>query len=118
AAPRRHLRPGYGPARGLDRPAPRDGRGAVGPGSGIPTGAIPGRGAGPRRRSRPQCPVLIRLSEAAAGRTLAPGLRTILERCLDPDPSRRYPRASELAEDLDRWRTDRPPAFTAEPFWG
>jgi serine/threonine protein kinase/tetratricopeptide (TPR) repeat protein len=61
---------------------------------------------------------LIRLSEAAACRTIAPGLRTILERCLDPDPACRYRRASELAEDLDRWRTDRPPAFTAEPFWG
>ena len=44
-------------------------------------------------------------------------MRTILERCLDPDPARRYRRAWELAEDLDRWRTNRPLAFTAEPFW-
>src|SRR5262249_30766339 len=36
----------------------------------------------------------------------------------DPDPSRRYDRALELAEDLDRWCTDRPLAYTDEPFWG
>ena len=29
----------------------------------------------------------------------------------------RYARALELAEDLDRWRTDRPLAYAAEPFW-
>jgi serine/threonine protein kinase/tetratricopeptide (TPR) repeat protein len=59
---------------------------------------------------------LIRESEAA-GRSIARGLRLILEQCLDPDPARRYRRASELAEDLDRWRSDRPLAFTSEPFW-
>ena len=48
---------------------------------------------------------------------MAPGLRVILERCLDPRPAGRYRRAWELAEDLDRWRTNRPLAFTAEPFW-
>ena len=37
--------------------------------------------------------------------------------CLDPDPTKRYRRAWELAEDLNRWRTDRPLAFAAEPFW-
>ena len=42
----------------------------------------------------------------------------ILERCLDPDPLGRYRRALELAEDLDRWRTDRPLAYADEPFWG
>src|SRR5205823_5682005 len=35
-----------------------------------------------------------------------------------PDPSRRYDRALELAEDLDRWRGHRPLAFADEPFWG
>ncbi|HKI16412.1 MAG TPA: tetratricopeptide repeat protein [Isosphaeraceae bacterium] len=60
---------------------------------------------------------LIRESESAGGRTIPAGLRAILERCLDPDPARRYRRAWELAEDLNRWRTDRPMAFAAEPFW-
>jgi len=61
---------------------------------------------------------LIRGSESAGRRAIAPGLRSILERCLDPDPTRRYRRAWELAEDLDRWRTNRPLVFTVEPFWG
>jgi serine/threonine protein kinase len=56
-------------------------------------------------------------AEAARGWTVPPGLRAILERCLDPRPAGRYRRAWELAEDLDRWRTNRPLAFTAEPFW-
>jgi len=60
---------------------------------------------------------LIRESESAGGRAIAPGLRTILGRCLDPDPARRYRRARELAEDLDRWRTNRRLVFTDEPFW-
>jgi eukaryotic-like serine/threonine-protein kinase len=60
------------------------------------------------------------LSEAAAcaRRVISPGLRAILERCLDPDPARRYRRGLELAEDLDRWRADRPLLTAPEPFWG
>jgi serine/threonine protein kinase len=46
---------------------------------------------------------------------LPPGLRAILTRCLSPDPADRYRRASELAEDLDRWRTDRMLAFARDP---
>jgi eukaryotic-like serine/threonine-protein kinase len=61
--------------------------------------------------------LLIREAEAASGRTIPPGLRVILERALDPDPARRYLRGSELAEDLARWRSNRPLAFTIEPFW-
>jgi eukaryotic-like serine/threonine-protein kinase len=59
------------------------------------------------------------LHEAEAGgwRSINPGLRTILERCLDPDPAQRYRRGLELADDLDRWRTDRPLICTPEPFW-
>ncbi len=59
------------------------------------------------------------LQEAEAGgwRSINPGLRAILARCLDPDPGRRYRRGLELAEDLDRWRTDRPLICTSEPFW-
>jgi eukaryotic-like serine/threonine-protein kinase len=61
---------------------------------------------------------IVRDSEVAGGRPIAAGLKAILERCLDPDPARRYGRSRELAEDLDRWRTDRALAFTEEPFWG
>ncbi len=68
-------------------------------------------------RSRPAA-ALIGDVEAASGRPIAPALRSILGRCLDPDPDRRYRRAIELAEDLDRWRTDRPFAYADEPFWG
>jgi tetratricopeptide (TPR) repeat protein len=53
----------------------------------------------------------------ASGIALPPGLRSILARCLAPDPVDRYQRASELAEDLDRWRTDRPLAFASERSW-
>jgi serine/threonine protein kinase len=61
---------------------------------------------------------LIHESESRSGRAITAGLRAILERCLDPDPARRYRCARELAEDLDRWRTNRALAFTSEPFWG
>ena len=66
--------------------------------------------AGPRSRSANR--------NKAAGAAITPGLRAILSRCLDPDPARRYRRGLELAEDLDRWRTDRPLVYTSEPFWG
>jgi serine/threonine protein kinase len=61
---------------------------------------------------------VIRAAEITGGRPVARGLRAILERALSPAPSERYQRAWELAEDLDRWRSDRPLAFTNEPFWG
>jgi serine/threonine protein kinase/tetratricopeptide (TPR) repeat protein len=48
---------------------------------------------------------------------LAPGLRSILTRCLAPDPAERYHRACELAEDLERWSSDRSLAFAREPHW-
>jgi serine/threonine protein kinase/tetratricopeptide (TPR) repeat protein len=60
---------------------------------------------------------IIRKAESARGWDIPPGLRMILERCLDPQPCRRFRRARELAEDLDRWRSDQPLTFTAEPFW-
>jgi eukaryotic-like serine/threonine-protein kinase len=68
-------------------------------------------------RERP-ARALIRDFAVASGRPIAPALGAILGRCLDPDPGRRYRRALELAEDLDRWRTDRPLAYADEPFWG
>jgi serine/threonine protein kinase/Tfp pilus assembly protein PilF len=59
-------------------------------------------------------------------RKKAPSLRTscpdapwsldsILRKCLDPNPSRRYARARDLAEDLNRFLEDRPLKFAPEP---
>ncbi len=48
-------------------------------------------------------------------RAIPPALRSILARCLAPDPADRYARGDELAEDLDRWRRDRRLAFADEP---
>src|SRR5262249_7177004 len=60
---------------------------------------------------------VIRLAEARAGKSIPSALRVILARCLAARPSDRYDRALELAEDLDRWRSDRPMAYATEPFW-
>ena len=49
-------------------------------------------------------------------RSIPLGLRPILARCLAPDPADRYVRAADLAEDLNRWRTDRPLKHAREPF--
>lgn len=46
---------------------------------------------------------------------IPPTLRAILARCLAPDPFDRYHRASELAEDLDRWLQDLPLKYAAQP---
>ncbi len=62
-------------------------------------------------------PIVVQAQEKG-GRALRPSLRAILARCLDADPSRRYRHGRELADDLDRWRADRPLAFAPEPFWG
>ena len=61
---------------------------------------------------------LLRKAESSAPGTIPPGLRAILERCLDPDPGQRYRRGLDLAEDLDRWRCDRPLVGATEPLWG
>ncbi|WP_165067899.1 protein kinase domain-containing protein [Paludisphaera rhizosphaerae] len=58
---------------------------------------------------------LVRAAEAQAARPLPAGLRSILVHCLEADPRERHTRGLELAEDLDRWRTDRPLAFAPEP---
>jgi serine/threonine protein kinase len=60
---------------------------------------------------------VIRASECAAAKPIPPALCAILERCLAARPAGRYRRSLELAEDLDRWRADRPLAYAAEPFW-
>jgi serine/threonine protein kinase/Flp pilus assembly protein TadD len=41
-------------------------------------------------------------------------LESILRKCLDPDPARRYQRAEEFAEDLRRFLTDRPLKFAPQ----
>ena len=46
-------------------------------------------------------------------RRVPPDLRPILLRCLAPDPADRYGRAAELADDLDRVRTNRELRFAA-----
>jgi eukaryotic-like serine/threonine-protein kinase len=74
-------------------------------------------GAYAAARSR-SAQLLVREAEAGGGRKISPGLRVILERALDPCPAGRYLRGRELAEDLDRWRANRPLAFATEPFWG
>jgi eukaryotic-like serine/threonine-protein kinase len=53
----------------------------------------------------------------SCGVSIAPALRSILCRCLAPDSADRYTRASELAEDLDRWCSERPLAYAREPHW-
>ena len=42
-------------------------------------------------------------------------LEAIIRKCLDPEPSRRYHSATELAEDLRRFLEDRPLRFAPEP---
>jgi hypothetical protein len=49
--------------------------------------------------------------------TIDPGLELVCLRCLEKDPTKRYPTAAALADDLDRWRAGeplsvRPPSLT------
>ncbi|GAC1471909.1 MAG: hypothetical protein NVSMB9_18530 [Isosphaeraceae bacterium] len=43
------------------------------------------------------------------------GLDSIVRKCLDPDPTRRYAQARDLADDLDRFLADRPLKFAPDP---
>ncbi|MGC8638701.1 MAG: protein kinase domain-containing protein [Isosphaeraceae bacterium] len=52
-----------------------------------------------------------------AAQPIPRALQVILARCLAARPEDRYRHGQELAEDLDRWRTDRPLAYATEPFW-
>ena len=47
-------------------------------------------------------------------RRLTPGLRSIVKKCLAPQPVERYQTAEELADDLDRYLTHRPLRFAAD----
>ena len=55
--------------------------------------------------------VMIRSASSA----VPSGLRPILKRCLASDAADRYGMASELAEDLDCWRENRPFVYAREP---
>ena len=46
---------------------------------------------------------------------ISPAVASILGRCLDPDPVRRYRSADELREDLERHLSARPLRFAPEP---
>jgi tetratricopeptide (TPR) repeat protein len=46
---------------------------------------------------------------------ISPAVASILGRCLEPDPARRYRSADELREDLERQLSDRPLRFAPEP---
>jgi len=46
---------------------------------------------------------------------VSPAVESIVRRCLEPDPSRRYQWAGELAEDLERHLADRPLRHAADP---
>ena len=57
-------------------------------------------------------------AETAGGRTIPTGLRARRSSTRwIPILVRRYQRARAFAEDLDRWRSNRPLAFAVEPFW-
>jgi len=84
--------------------------------------ALTGRSPEVRRTRDGNPPILAaRLAEARrdlpslGDRAIPTALRSILARCLAPDPLDRYARGNELAEDLDRWRSARPLTFADEP---
>ena len=47
--------------------------------------------------------------------SVSPAVASILGRCLEPEPARRYRSASELREDLERHLSDRPLRFATDP---
>ena len=56
----------------------------------------------------------VSLLTKAEARQIPAGLRTILKRCLEPDPVNRYQAADDLATDLDRWWRGQAPVFVAQ----
>jgi serine/threonine protein kinase/Flp pilus assembly protein TadD len=47
-------------------------------------------------------------------RDVSPAVESIIRHCLEPDPARRYQSARQLAEDIERQRSDQPLAFAPE----
>jgi WD40 repeat protein len=71
------------------------------------TGSAPFRGD-----STPETLLLVLLGDPTAPRVLRPDvprdLETICLKCLEKEPTRRYPSAAELAAELDRWLRGEP----------
>ena len=118
AAPGRHLFAGNGHAGGPHRTAPWVCRGVTRFRAGDRLSPAENQVRRIRRNAGRECAGRGPRVRARPTRIDRTGPCAILERCLDPDPSRRYRRGMELAQDLDRWRTDRPLVYTSEPFWG
>ena len=90
---RRHLLAGHGPAGVALRPAAGRGGDAGDPDAAVAPGPAEVGGVCLRGGPRAAGAGVVRDFEAASGRPIAPALRAILQRCLDPDPDRRYRRA-------------------------
>jgi serine/threonine protein kinase/Flp pilus assembly protein TadD len=76
----------------------------------MPDGSLPERLArmiADRRAGAPD----VRLRNSA----VTPAVASILQRCLEADPERRYQTAGQLAEDLDRHLADLPLRWSPEP---
>lgn len=48
---------------------------------------------------------------------VSPAVESIVRKCLEPDPDRRYPSAAALRDDIARHRNDQPLQTAVEPSW-
>jgi tetratricopeptide (TPR) repeat protein len=53
----------------------------------------------------------------SANRAVSPAAASVLRRCLEPDPARRYASAADLRDDLERHVADLPLRHAPEPSW-
>jgi len=83
-------------------------------------------GAHPFHEPPPGTPLLQMIKDLADQRRVAPSIRarvpeapwsldSIIRKCLDPDPAKRYARARDLSDDLNRFLDDRPLKHAPEP---